>query len=109
MRGSAALFEGVTMVDRVVVCGALCALLILRFGVESARAQSTPLYNLTKSIALGAPDRWDYLTFDPDSGRVFIAHGDRVTVINGRDGDVVGQVPGFTGGAHGVAIASRTK
>jgi YVTN family beta-propeller protein len=97
------------MVHLAVVYGTFCAVLLSQFNCESAWAQSVPLYSITQSIALGAPDRWDYLTFDHDSGRVFVAHGDRVTVINGRDGSVLGQVPGFPGGTHGVAIASRAK
>ncbi len=97
------------MVHRAVVFGTLCALLFLQYRFDGAWAQSAPLYSITKSIALGAPDRWDYLTFDRDSGRVFLAHGDRVTVINGRDGNVVAEIVGFPGGAHGVAIASQAK
>jgi YVTN family beta-propeller protein len=70
----------------------------------TAVAQDIPAYTLTKTIALGAPDRWDYLTFDPEGGRVFIAHGDRVTVVDARSGTVLGQIEGFPGGTHGIAI-----
>ena len=72
-------------------------------------AQSAPSYTITKTVALGAPDRWDYLTFDPSSHRVFVAHGDRVTVVDGRDGTIVGQVEGFPGGPHGIAIVTETE
>jgi len=67
-------------------------------------AQAGPLYTLSKSVPIGAPDRWDLLTFDPESHRVYIAHGDRVTVVDVPAGKVVGNVEGLPGGTHGVAV-----
>jgi YVTN family beta-propeller protein len=91
---------------RLVGCTALSlAVGMLAFG--SARpglAGPAPHYEVTKTVALGAPDRWDYVVFDPASGRVYVAHGDRVTVVNGRTGAIVGDVQGFPGGTHGIAI-----
>jgi len=72
-----------------------------------ALAQSTPLYGVTKTVALGAPDRWDFVVFDPVSHKVFVAHGDRVTVVDGGSGTVIGNVEGLPGGTHGVAIVPR--
>lgn len=63
-------------------------------------------YHITKTIALGAPDRWDYLTFDPASSRLFVSHGDRVTVVDANSGVVLGQVEGLPGGTHGIAIVT---
>jgi YVTN family beta-propeller protein len=68
-------------------------------------AQGTPAYRVTKSVALGAPDRWDYVVFDGATERVYVAHGDGVSVVDARTGTVVGSVHGFVGGTHGVAIA----
>ena len=31
--------------------------------------------------------------------------GDRLTVVDGRDGKVIGQVEGMPGGTHGIAIS----
>lgn len=70
----------------------------------TAQAMVTPHYRVTRTIPLGAPDRWDYLTFDPASHRVYVSHGDRVTVVDGRDGALLGEVAGFPGGTHGIAI-----
>jgi YVTN family beta-propeller protein len=69
-------------------------------------AQSPPAYTVAKTVALGAPDRWDYVTFDPQSHRAYVAHGDRVTVVDGLDGTVLGQIEGLPGGTHGIAIAT---
>jgi DNA-binding beta-propeller fold protein YncE len=74
-----------------------------------AFAQSTSLYTVTKTVALGAPDHWDFVVFDPASHRVFVAHGDRVTVVDGRDGQIIGNVEGLPGGTHGIAITPGTK
>jgi YVTN family beta-propeller protein len=46
--------------------------------------------------------------FDPDSKRVYVAHGDRITVVDGRSGAVIGTVEGMPGGTHGVAISHAT-
>lgn len=70
----------------------------------ASAASAAPLYTLTKSVPIGAPDRWDLLTVDPASHRVYIAHGDRVTVVDVDAGKVVGNVEGFPGGTHGVAV-----
>ena len=67
-------------------------------------ADEKPLYTITKTVAIGAPDRWDLLTFDAESRRVYIAHGDRVTVVTGQSGELVGAIQGYAGGTHGVAI-----
>src|SRR3974390_3047982 len=65
-------------------------------------------YKVTKSVPLGAPDRWDYVVFDAPSHRVYVAHGDRVTVVDGHSGQVVGQVEGLPGGTHGIAISHKS-
>jgi len=62
-------------------------------------------YKITKSVPLGSPDRWDYVVFDAPSHRVYVAHGDRVTVVDGQSGRIVGQVEGLPGGTHGIAIS----
>ncbi len=72
--------------------------------LHPAQAES-PLYRLVKSVPLGAPDRWDYVVFDSASGRVYVAHGDRLTVVNGTTGSMIGTVEGMPGGTHGIAFA----
>jgi DNA-binding beta-propeller fold protein YncE len=87
---------------------ATCLACIIVFGPQ-AFAQSTPLYSVTKTVALGVPDRWDFVVFDAPSRKVFVAHGDRVTVVDGDTGTIIGNVEGFPGGTHGIAIAPGTK
>lgn len=71
-----------------------------------AFAQSPPEYRVTHTVPLGAPDRWDYVTFDPSSKRVYVAHGDEVTVVGGESGEIIGHVKGLPGGTHGIAIVT---
>jgi YVTN family beta-propeller protein len=65
---------------------------------------ATPRYTQVKAVAVGAPDRWDYLTFDPQTGRVYLSHGDRVDVLDGNTGALLGSVKGMPGGTHGIGI-----
>jgi DNA-binding beta-propeller fold protein YncE len=73
-----------------------------------AAAFAAPAYTLVKTTPLGAPDRWDYVVVDSEGQRVYVAHGDRVAVLDARSGEVVGEVTGVAGGTHGTAISSRT-
>jgi DNA-binding beta-propeller fold protein YncE len=74
----------------------------------AAPAMAEPAYTLTKNTPLGAPDRWDYVVFSADAGRVFAAHGDKLAVIDARTGDLVTQIDGIPGGTHGVGISAAT-
>ena len=76
--------------------------------LAAAPAMAAPAYTLTKSVPLGAPDRWDYVVADPETGRVYVAHGDKVAVLDGRSGELVGQVEGIPGGTHGIAVSHAT-
>lgn len=78
----------------------------LAFAVAAPAA--SPTYSLTTTTVLGAPDRWDYVTYDDQSGRVYVAHSDRVAVLDGSTGKLIGEVQGVTGGTHGTAISVRT-
>lgn len=69
-------------------------------------AATTPEYRVTQSVSLGVPDRWDYVVFDASTKKVYVAHGNEVTVVDGKTGDVVGHVTGFPGGTHGIAIVT---
>lgn len=75
----------------------------------SAGSQSEPsTYHVSTVVPLGLPDRWDYIVFDPDSSRVYVAHGDRVTVVDGNKGTLVGTIEGMPGGTHGIAVSHAT-
>ena len=75
---------------------------------RAALAETIPTYAVTQTVSLGAPDRWDYVVFDPASHRVYVAHADRVTVVDGHNGKVLGEVVGIPGGTHGIGISPKT-
>ena len=59
-------------------------------------------YQVTKTVPLGTPDRWDYVVFDPILDRVYVSHGDVVTVVDGDSGAVTGTIS-VGGVTHGIA------
>jgi DNA-binding beta-propeller fold protein YncE len=79
------------------------AALCLALAAPAVRAElAAPAYTLTASIPLGAPDRWDYVIFDPATQRIYVAHGTAVTVVDSATFAVAGSLGGLDG-AHGTA------
>jgi DNA-binding beta-propeller fold protein YncE len=75
---------------------------LLLAGVPLA-AQAAPAYRLEASVPLGAPDHWDYLTFDPATQHILIAHGSETTVVDANSRKIVARL-GPLAGAHGQAV-----
>jgi DNA-binding beta-propeller fold protein YncE len=61
-------------------------------------------YHLAREVKLPGAEGWDYLTFDASRGRLFIAHGTHVEVLDSTTLKLAGTVAD-TPGVHGVAIA----
>ena len=83
-------------------------LVVLDAGPAGAQADGAGGYRQVAAIPLGSPERWDYVVTDAPSGRVFVAHGDRVAVVDGRAGTLVGEVTGVAGGTHGTGVSAAT-
>ncbi len=60
-----------------------------------------PSYKIVKEVPLGAPDKWDFVFFDPSSNRVYVSHRTQIDVVDVAQGKVVGEIPGI-GQSHGV-------
>jgi YVTN family beta-propeller protein len=73
-----------------------------------ATGEEPPAYHITKTVMLGTPERWDYVVFDPSTHDVFVSHDDRVSIVDGRTGTIVGSVEGMPGGTHGFGISLAT-
>ena len=86
--------------------GVILALCAMAPAIAADRAATS--YRMTKTVALGAGERWDYVVFDASAKRVYVAHGDHVTVVDERKGEVIGQIGTFPGGTHGIAISTGT-
>src|ERR1700679_4069229 len=71
--------------------------------VAAADAQQATHYSVTKTIPIGAPDRWDYVVFDSVSSRVYASHGNSVSVVDGNSGASIGTIKlGPKAVTHGV-------
>ncbi len=81
-------------------------LTILSAATAAAQGQVGANYHQVAAIPLGAPVRWDYVVADAPSGRVYVAHGDRLSVVDGRALRPVGDVTGIKGGTHGIYVAA---
>ena len=86
----------------------LYAALAVAAGGASA-ASDTPSYTITRTVPLGAPDGWDYLYYEPQSHRVYVAHGTQITVVDGRSGALLGSVTGIDGVNGVVALPQLHK
>jgi DNA-binding beta-propeller fold protein YncE len=69
---------------------------------------AAPAYKPAGAVPLGDPGFWDYTVVDATTGRVYVAHADRLAVIDGRAGKMVGTVEPIPGGTHGAAISDAT-
>ncbi|MGO9934601.1 MAG: YncE family protein [Steroidobacteraceae bacterium] len=89
------------MLNSFAIPAAALGLIALASSIPAA-ADAPALYRITQSITLGSPEGWDYLTYDPNSQRVYAAHGSAIDVLDGRSGKLLGRVP--VAGANGVVV-----
>jgi DNA-binding beta-propeller fold protein YncE len=62
-----------------------------------------PTYKVTKKITVGGEGGWDYITYDPAAGRLFVAHDTKVDVVDPNAGKKLAEIPD-TPGVHGIAL-----
>jgi YVTN family beta-propeller protein len=97
--------KGKAMVRRTTAVS-IAALLMAGATVKvTAEQAAPPAYKLVQTIPLGPAERWDYATFDPSQGRVYVAHGDQVTVVNAATGAIIGNIGPLPGGTHGIDVS----
>jgi len=60
-------------------------------------------YQVTDHWKPGGDGGWDYLTADPDAGRLYFGRSTRVQVLDAKTGTLIGEVQD-TPGIHGVAL-----
>src|ERR1700731_450158 len=97
--------ERQTMLPRMMVAAIAALLTAGATSKVSAAQPAPPAYKLVQTIPLGPAERWDYATFDPGQGRVYLAHGDHVTVVNAGTGALIGNIGPLPGGTHGIGIS----
>lgn len=84
---------------------AAVATALIAFMSAAMAAEPVAPYKMAMTIPLGGGERWDYVTFDPSADRVYVAHGDHVTVVDAAKGLVAGEIGTFAGGTHGIGIS----
>ena len=77
--------------------------LVMTIIVISTVSEAQSFY-LDKTITLGGEGGWDYLTYDSNAHRLFIARGTRVMVVDPNSGKTLGEISA-TEGVHGVALS----
>jgi DNA-binding beta-propeller fold protein YncE len=98
---------------RVIVCLVVWMCLAAASQMDGT-AQQTPVptaatatpshpFFITKTWVVGGVGDWDYLTMDPTTRELFIAHGPMIQVVNVDSGTVAGNVRGFRQ-AHAVVL-----
>jgi DNA-binding beta-propeller fold protein YncE len=85
----------------------LTLLMLTLAGALLAQSQKTSDYKVSKRITLGGEGGWDYLTFDPEARRLYVARATRVMVIDVDSGKQVGEISN-TNGVHGIALAQKS-
>jgi len=83
------------------------ALVLALTVVASLFALQGSSYRITHTYTLGGDGSWDYIVPDPGNHRLFVARQNRVMVIDGDNGTLLGEVTGIQG-AHGTAVAQST-
>jgi DNA-binding beta-propeller fold protein YncE len=78
--------------------------LLLLAGSLPLRAQAD--WHVAKTLPIGGPGSWDYLTVDPPTHRLFVPRSTHTLVIDARSGKTLGDIPGQKS-AHGVAIVPK--
>src|SRR5215469_4818319 len=85
---------------RIVATTSLALLLLM--GFLPAAAQTN--WQVSKTLPIGGPGSWDYLTVDPQTHRLFVPRSTHTMVIDADSGKTLADIPGQKT-AHGVAIA----
>jgi len=80
-----------------------CFIAALTSGLAVTAAEQP--YHLVKTISIGGPGGWDYISIDPQARRLYVSHATKIIVADADTGAVVGEVPD-TAGVHGFAVAA---
>jgi DNA-binding beta-propeller fold protein YncE len=82
----------------------LPAILLLAPVQALSAEDATPPYKIVRQVPLGAPDKWDFIHYDPEANRVWISHGTEVTMVDPDAGTIVGHLTDLDT-SHGIVVA----
>jgi DNA-binding beta-propeller fold protein YncE len=91
-------------ISRLALGATMLATIMLSVTVLAASPINYHLANTYKfAAAPGDREYFDYITFDPDSRRLYLSHGSEVLVVNADTGKEEGKISGLKQ-SHGVAV-----
>ena len=76
---------------------------LLSLSVGLPAPASAAGFGILRTFEIGGEGRWDYVSLDPEAGRLYVPRSNRVMVLD-LNGQLKGEVPG-TEGVHGVAFS----
>ncbi len=80
--------------------------LLFTIAVSAALFAAGTGYKVVKKIPIPGEGGWDYITYDAAGGRLFVAHGAKVDVVDAKAGKAIGAID-KTPGVHGVALVQE--
>lgn len=86
-------------------CYAIAFLIATAAGSRAA-AQAAGEYSVTRTLKIGGPGSWDYVTVDPQAHRLYLTRTTHTMVVDAQTGKVIADIPGQKR-AHGVALVPK--
>ncbi len=83
------------------------AVLLTSLTLSSTLATGQNNWAVQNTFHIGGEGGWDYVTFDPDTHRLYVPRSTHTLVIDAESGKTVGDIPGQKRN-HGVAIDHKT-
>src|ERR1035437_5322892 len=81
----------------------LAGLILLLFLFHPAQLFPQSGYKVVGSIDIGGEGRWDYLSIDPNSHRLYVSNATKIHIIDLTNNKVIGTISGLNG-VHGIAV-----
>src|SRR5690348_1235662 len=81
------------------------SLLVIAFGATTLVAQNN--WTVQNTFHIGGEGGWDYVTFDPQTHRLYVPRSTHTMVIDAESGKTLADIPGQKRN-HGVAIDHKT-
>lgn len=82
----------------------IISILLLIAGSSICQAQKG--YHVLHAFPAGGDGKWDYLAINPATGKLYVAHGTQVNILDKETGAATGTIDS-THGVHGIAFAPR--
>ncbi len=82
----------------------VCSRWIVFCAAATAAFAASAEYHVVARYQIGGSGSYDYLRVDASARRLYVAHGNKIEVLDADSGKKVGEISGFNR-AHGIAIA----